>query len=245
VTDFAWIAGSGVLMSLLALVGSVTLLLSPQTLDRILLPLVALAAGSLIGGAAFHMLPAAILAVPAEQHVWAMFVLGFVSFMGLEQVFHWHRCHRARPDSKQPLTYLILIGDGLHNFVGGLAIASAFLVDIRLGITAWIAAAAHEIPQELGDFGVLVHGGWPKSTALLLNVVSASTFLIGGLLTYAMSQAVDVSYLIPFAAGNFIYIAAADLVPEVNKHAKASVSALHFAAFAVGVALMWLAASLG
>lgn len=239
-----WIAGSGVLMSLVALIGSVTLLLSPRVLDRLLLPLVALAAGSLLGGAAFHMLPAALAAVPAERHVWTMFVLGFIGFMGLEQIFHWHRCHKGRPDSRRPLTYLVLIGDALHNFVGGMAIASTFLVDIRLGITAWIAAAAHEIPQELGDFGVLVHGGWPKGKALLLNVLSASTFLVGSLLTYALSHAVDVTYLIPFAAGNFVYIAAADLVPEVNKHASAGVGALHFAAFSVGVGLMWLAADI-
>jgi zinc and cadmium transporter len=86
-------------------------------------------------------------------------VAGFSTFFGLEQVLHWHHCHRAVASCKQPLTYLVLIGDGLHNFIGGLAIAGTFLIDIRLGITAWLAAAAHEIPQELGDFGVLIHGG--------------------------------------------------------------------------------------
>lgn len=244
-TALYWIVGSGILMGAIALVGSVTLLLSPQTLQRVLLPLVALAAGSLLGGAVFHMLPAALAAVERSEHVWAAFVLGFAAFMVLEQLLHWHHCHRAEADCRKPLTYLILLGDGLHNFIGGLAIASTFLIDIRLGITAWLAAAAHEIPQELGDFGVLLHGGWSKRKALLYNFLSASTFLLGGLVTYALSSAVDVSYLIPFAAGNFVYIAAADLVPEVNKHPSAVANAVHTVLFLLGAGLMYMAAALG
>jgi zinc and cadmium transporter len=244
-TALYWIVGSGILMSAIALVGSVTLLLSPQTLQRVLLPLVALAAGSLLGGAAFHMMPAALAAVERSEHVWGAFVLGFALFMVLEQVMHWHHCHRADAACRKPLTYLILLGDGLHNFIGGLAIASTFLIDIRLGITAWLAAAAHEIPQELGDFGVLVHGGWPRRKALLYNFLSAATFLLGGLVTYALSSTVDVTYLIPFAAGNFVYIAAADLVPEVNKHPSAAANAVHTGLFLLGAGLMYIAAGLG
>jgi zinc and cadmium transporter len=105
--------------------------------------------------------------------------VGFLIFFGLEQFLHWHHCHRAFAECKQPLTYLILIGDGLHNFLGGLSIAGVFIVDIRLGVAAWLAAAAHEVPQELGDFGVLVHGGWKKRTALLFNLLSGLTFLVG------------------------------------------------------------------
>ena len=241
-TTFLWIFGSGILMSLIALVGSVTLLLSERALQKLLLPLVALAAGSLIGGAAFHMLRASFAAIAEDLNVWLTFVLGFALFMGIEQVFHWHHCHRAQADCRKPLTYLILIGDGLHNFIGGLAISSTFLIDIRLGITAWLAAAAHEIPQELGDFGVLVHGGWSKARALLFNVLSALTFLVGGLLTYGLSFAVDVSYLIPFAAGNFVYIAAADLVPEVNKHPSLVANVVHLLMFLLGTGLMYVAA---
>jgi zinc and cadmium transporter len=142
------------------------------------------------------------------------------------------------------LTYLVLIGDGLHNFLGGAAIAGTFLIDIRLGITAWLAAAAHEVPQELGDLGVLVYGGWSRSRALLLNALSATTFLIGGLLTYWLSFRISVGWLIPFAAGNFIYIAASDLIPEVNKHRSVRLSLVHLLAFIVGLGLMWMAAVL-
>ena len=123
---------------------------------------------------------------------------------------------------------------------GGLAIAGIFLMDIRLGIMAWLAAAAHEIPQELGDFGVLVHGGWSKGRALLFNVLSALTFLLGGLVAYAGSLNFDVAFLIPFAAGNFLYIAASDLVPEVSKHGELKTNAVNLLAFIAGMALMLL-----
>jgi zinc and cadmium transporter len=140
----------------------------------------------------------------------------------------------------RPLTYLVLIGDGLHNFLGGLAVAAAFMADVRVGIGAWLAAAAHEIPQELGDFGVLVHGGWERKRALLYNVISASTFLVGGLLAYAASARVDVRFLVPFAAGNFIYIAASDLVPEVKHNHGLRHNAVHLLAFVGGIALLYL-----
>jgi zinc and cadmium transporter len=163
---------------------------------------------------------------------------GFAAFFALEQFLHWHHCHRAEVSCKKPLTYLILIGDGLHNFLGGLAVAGTFLIDIRLGIVTWLAAAAHEVPQELGDFGVLLHGGWEKRRALFYNVLSALTFLAGGLIAYAASFRLDVSFLVPFAAGNFIYIGAADLIPEVKAHAELRANVVHFAAFVLGVALM-------
>lgn len=238
---FWWILGSGLLMSLIALVGGATLLLSERTLAQLLLPLVALAAGSLLGGAVLHMLPAALAAIEPDEHVWIAFVAGFTLFMALEQFLHWHHCHRAAADCRKPLTYLVLLGDGLHNFIGGLAIAGTFLIDIRLGIMSWLAAAAHEVPQELGDFGVLVHGGWSKRRALAFNVLSGLAFLAGGLVTYALSATIDVTYLIPFAAGNFVYIAAADLVPEVNRHPRAVVNAINTGVFVAGVALMYAA----
>ena len=228
-------------MSAIAMVGSVTLILKPATLDRLLLPLVSFAAGSMIGGAFFHMIPAAIEHKVNSLAIGIAVVAGFSTFFALEQVLHWHHCHRARSDCKAPLTYLILIGDGLHNFLGGLAIAGTFLIDIRLGIISWLAAAAHEVPQELADFGVLIHGGWSKSRALIFNVLSALTFLAGGLLAYSLSFQIDVSWLIPFAAGNFLYIGASDLVPEVNKHSDAGVNWINLLMFVLGLALVLMA----
>ncbi len=234
----AWIIGSSLVMSAIALVGSVTLFLKEETLERILLPLVAFAAGSMIGGAFFHMIPAGITKFGNTTSFYVWIVVGFSVFFALEQLLHWHHCHRASADCKRPLTYLILIGDGLHNFIGGMAIASTFIADIRLGIMAWLAAAAHEIPQELGDFGVLIHGGWGKRKALMFNVLSALTFLAGGLLAYVASFNFDVSFLIPFAAGNFLYIGASDLVPEVKEHENLRDNIKNFLAFISGLVLM-------
>lgn len=237
-TVFAWIVGSGILMSLLALVGGLTLVLAEETLRKFLLPLVALAAGSLLGGAMFHLLPMTIDKVGNTTSVYVAFVLGFVIFFLLEQFLHWHHCHAVTSEHKQPLGYLLLIADGLHNFIGGLAVSSAFLIDIGAGIAAWSAAAAHEIPQELGDFGVLVHGGWEPKKALLFNFFSALSFPVGGVIAYFMSKSVDVSLLVPFAAGNFIYIAAADLIPEVKQHEDWRVNLLHLGALLVGLGLL-------
>lgn len=225
-------------MSAIALVGSITLVLSEHALRRILLPLVAFAAGSLLGGAFFHMLPVALASGMDDMTVYALVLAGFAAFFGLEQFLHWHHCHRADTTCKKPLTYLILIGDALHNLLGGLSVGGTFLIDIRLGIITWLAAAAHEVPQELGDFGVLVQGGWERRQALLYNMLSALTFLVGGLLAYAASFQFDVSYLVPFAAGNFIYIGAADLIPELKAHADARANCVHFSAFVMGATLM-------
>lgn len=236
-SPLAWIVLGGVGMAAISLVGAVTLILREETLKRVLLPLVAFAAGSLIGGALFHMVPAALATLPVRIALrWV--ALGFLVFFGLEQFLHWHHCHRASAECRKPLTYLILLGDGLHNFLGGLAIAGVFLVDIRLGVAAWLAAAAHEVPQELGDFGVLIHGGWSKRSALLFNFLSGLTFLAGGLLAYAASAHLDVSWLVPLAAGNFLYIGASDLVPEVNKPHTLGASLVHFATFAAGLGLL-------
>jgi len=241
-STLAWILISGALMSAIALVGAVTLVLPRQYLQRILMPLVALAAGTLLGGALFHMIPGALGAGGSARSVLLWVLVGFSVFLALEQFLHWHHCHRGESDCQHPLGYLILLGDALHNFMGGLAVAGAFLVDVRLGIVAWVAAAAHEVPQELGDFGVLVYSGWSRRRALLFNVLSALTFLLGGIVAYVASFKADVLFLLPLAAGNFIYIAASDLVPEVNKPRNLRHGAVHLGFFLAGALALYLLA---
>ena len=237
-STLGWILVGGVAMSAIALVGAVTLVLPERHLRRVILPLVGLSAGSLLGGAFFHMIPTALARSTDSVGTLVWVVVGFCAFLALEQFLHWHHCHRNRDDCREPMGYLILIGDGLHNFLGGLAVAGAFLVDIRVGITTWLAAAAHEVPQELGDFGVLVHAGWDRRKALLYNVLSALTFLVGGIVAYAASSRIDVSFLLPLAAGNFVYIAASDLVPQLNKERGFTRGALHFVSVLAGAGLL-------
>jgi len=235
-----WIIVSGLLMSAIALIGSMFLLLRAETFRKLQIPLVAFAAGSLIGGAFFHMIPVGITKYGNTVGFFVWIMTGFALFFALEQFLHWHHCRRAEAECRKPLTYLILIGDGLHNFIGGLAIGGTFIIDIRLGIMAWLAAAAHEIPQELGDFAVLIHGGWKKTSALLFNVLSGLTFFLGGLIAYIISWEMNVDFLIPLAAGNFIYIGASDLVPQVNKHEDLKANVIHFITFTFGIFLMWV-----
>ena len=225
-------------MSGIALLGAVTFFLSERVQQKLMLPLVAFSAGSLLGSAFFHMLPTAVRADPSFLGVWIWVLLGFSLFFAFEQLLHWHRCQHAQGDHASTLPTLIVAGDALHNFLGGMAVAGAFLVDAKLGMATWLAEAAHEFPQELGEYGVLLHGGWSRRKALVVNVISSLPFLVGGLLTWAVSFQIDVAFLVPFAAGNFLYIAASDLIPEVNRHHRLATAALHFAAFAVGVLLL-------
>ncbi|MFO7565224.1 MAG: ZIP family metal transporter [Enhygromyxa sp.] len=236
----AWIILGGLAMSAVALVGGLTLLLPENLYRRLTLPLVAFAAGALLGGALFHLLPNAIDVTGNTIMTHAAVAGGIVAFLCLELVLNWHHCHRSPERHERPLTYLILIADGVHNFIGGLAVAGAALVDLRLGIVTWLAAAAHELPQELGDFGILIHGGWSPRRALVYNLLSGLTFLLGGLVAYFARAAIEVAYLVPFAAGNFLYIAVADLLPEVNRVDKLGRGLVHLGAFLLGLLVLYL-----
>lgn len=234
-TLLAHVLVAGIGMTAIAMSGAVTVLLPARTVARLITPLVAFAAGTLLGGALLHLLPAAMQAGMTPLDAGFCAIAGFVLFLLLERVIQRHVHHTAGP---RPLTYLILLGDGLHNLLGGLAIGAAFVTDIRLGWAAWLAAAAHEVPQELGDFGVLVHGGWPRRRAILLNLLSGLTFLVGALLALTVPAGWSITWLIPFAAGNFLYIAAVDLLPEVARTDEGTPPTTALVAFALGLALM-------
>lgn len=232
-----WVVVAGSAMTVLALSGSLTFVLPERIFNRVILPLVALAAGSLTGGALFHMLPESVAAAGNTLSVYAWLAAGLLSFLVLEQYLHWHHCHRP-VSGHRPVGYLILVADALHNLIGGLAIGAAFVTDVRLGIVTWLIAAAHEVPQEMGDFGILIHSGWTRSRALVWNVASAATVLLGALVAYGLSGRFDVSVLLPFAAGNFLYIALADLVPELTTKPAAHEKAIHTVGFTVGLAVL-------
>ena len=228
-------------MSLIALVGGLTVLLPRRWLQALLLPLVALAAGSLLGGALFHMLPEG-FAVLEPRQAGAWIAAGFTLFLALEQLLHWHHSHhqglRGAAPGAEPVVALILLGDGLHNLTCGLGVASTYLIHPAAGVATWLAAAAHEIPQELGDFGVLVHSGWRPRQALLWNGVSALTFPLGALLAWGLRGSNLLAPLVLLAAGNFLYIAASDLVPEIKARLAPQEALLGFAWFAAGLLLL-------
>lgn len=179
-TALSWIVAGGLGMILIALAGGLALAAAQRHTSALMLPAIALSAGSLLGGAFLHMLPTA-LAVMPDMRALGWTLAGFCLFFLGENLLRWRHEHDAEPNAPQPVTNMILVGDGLHNLIGGVAVAGAFVHDIRLGITVWFAAALHEVPQEIGDYAVLVHGGFSRRRALILNAISASTFLLGGL----------------------------------------------------------------
>ena len=236
---FGWIIIATVAISLLSLIGVFTLALSDKLLNKILLGLVGLSAGTLMGGAFLHLIPEAIHSIDHDT-AFMMVIIGFMVFFILEKLF-WRHCHKK--DCKiHTFAYINLVGDGIHNFIDGLIIAASFLVSIELGIITSIAVAMHEIPQEIGDFGVLVYGGIEKKKALFYNLITALTALIGGVIGYFFIPHMGEfqGYILPIAAGGFLYIAASDLVPELHKETNTWKTVLAFTMFVVGIVLMWL-----
>jgi zinc and cadmium transporter len=231
------------IISAISLVGIFTLVLKNDWLNKIILVLVALSSGALLGGAFLHLLPEAITELGPSLDVFLYLLLGFCLFFVLEQFLHWHHQHNTKNQTVKPFSYLILISDGVHNFIDGLVIAASFIVSFPAGVATTVAVGLHEIPQELGDFGVLIHGGMSKSKALLYNYISAMAAIAGGLIGYFASSITKISiiYLLPFAAGNFIYIAAADLIPEIKHRENLGRSIVHFITFIAGILIMLFA----
>jgi zinc and cadmium transporter len=249
----AYILGSVVIVSLVSFVGVITLIVQPLLLQRILFALVSFAAGAMLGAAFLDLLPEAIEHSP--DGVFGAVLAGIVIFFILETFLYWYHCHSGkcerhsniREDRKahshilQPFTYLNLVGDGVHNFLDGIIIATSYLVDIPLGIVTTLAVIFHEIPQEIGDFGVLIYGGFTRGQALFYNFLSALTAVLGAVLAYYFATTIEhfTEWLVPFAAGGFIYIAAVDLLPELHQTQKFKRATLQLVFFLLGIGVIW------
>lgn len=233
----SWILGAAAIDALLGFVGVFSLWFSKKQLGNITHILVAFAAGSLLGGAFFHLLPESMETIDAGTAL-GLALLGFIAFIFLETYFHWHRCKECKI---HPFSYVMVAGDAIHNFLGGIILAASFIVSIPLGIATTIAIIAHELPQQLGIFGVLVKGGFERNKAILYSFGAQSTVLLGAVVGYFLSGATEgfVPLLVPFAAGNFIYIAASDLIPEMHK-SDGMERIVGLLAFGLGLALMIL-----
>ncbi|MEX0932821.1 MAG: ZIP family metal transporter [Candidatus Pacearchaeota archaeon] len=232
------------IVSLISLVGVFTLSIKPEILSKSLIYLVSIAAGTLFGGALIHLLPELIEEHGFELNLSFLILGGIVLFFFLEKIIHWHHHHSILKEDAiiHPFSIMILIGDALHNFLDGLIIAATYLISIPAGIATTFAVALHEIPQEISDFGVLIHGGFSRSKALLFNFLSALTAVFGAVVALTLSGYVEnISYILTaIAIGGFIYIAGSDLIPELNKHTKIKTSILQIIAFIAGIGIMAL-----
>jgi len=207
--------------------------------------MVSFSAGALFGDAFIHLLPEIVKEYGFTITISLSTLSGIVIFFIVEKVIHWKHCHQHHHHhfgrkKIHPFALMNLLGDAIHNFIDGLIIGASYLVSIPAGIATTIAVALHEIPQEIGDFGVLLHGGFSRRKALLFNFFTALTAL-GGLLVVFMihTEIKNITlYLIPFAAGGFIYIAGSDLIPEIHKEVKIKTSLLSLAYFILGIAVM-------
>jgi zinc and cadmium transporter len=249
-----WIIVFTVLGGALSVLAAGAFLLLPESVRaRMLSPMVSFAIGALLGAAFLAILPHAFEVPGVDAHSVTLTVLcGILVFFLLEKMVIWRHCHTEDCEAHVPdmdkarhaaSGKLILIGDGIHNMVDGVLIAAAFLTDMHLGVVTSIAVIAHEIPQELGDFAVLLHSGFSRGKALLYNILTSLTTVIGGVVAYfslTLANAV-VPYVLAIAASSFIYIAVADLIPGLHKRTEFSATVQQVVLIAFGVTVISVA----
>ena len=227
------------IVSFISLVG-IFLFLKEQVIKKYLFYLVSFAAGSLLGAAFLDLLPE-VFKSGFKESMPVFIIIGILSFFILEKFLHWHHHHTGKKEV-HVFNYLNTIGDGLHNFLDGAIIAVSFLNSAQLGIVVTIAVVAHEIPQEIGDFAILIYGGWSKLKASIINFLTALTAVLGALFAYFYAGFIENSglYLTSFTIGGFIYIAGTDLIPEIQKEKSLKKSFFQFLFLVFGVLLIWI-----
>lgn len=232
---------SVVIVSLISLVGIFFLSLNRERLQKILLYLVSFAVGGLFGDAFIHLLPQAFQGETDHLLISLLILAGICLFFILEKVVRWRHCHISNSKTHiHPVVPMNLIGDGLHNLTDGMIIAASYSLDFSLGLATTLAVILHEIPQEIGDFGVLVYGGLSVKKAVIFNFLSASTAILGAVIALLVGSVVAgfSSIILPIAAGGFIYIAGADLIPELHHEFNPKTSVKQLAAIVSGIGIM-------
>ena len=253
--ELLYIFGSVILISLMSLIGLFTFLFSSRYMDKVLLFLVSFSAGALLGDVFIHLLPELSQEYGLGLKMTIFILLGILMFFSLEKFIHWRHCHTTgecdihehRHRHKHSLAIMNLVGDGLHNFIDGIIIAASYMLSIPVGIATTIAVLLHEVPQEVGDFGVLLHAGYSKAKALMFNFFSALLALLGAFFAIMTSNYVsDINgVLIAIAIGGFIYIAGTDLIPELHKENTLKSSILQLIGITSGIAVMMLLLLIG
>lgn len=231
------------LVSLISFVGVLSLIIRKEKLKNFLIYFVSFSAGALFGDVFFHLLPEVIEENGFQITISLSILFGiFFSFL-LEKIICWRHCHL--PITKNHVhrfAYMNLWGDFFHNFLDGMTIAVSYLVSIPVGIATTLAVIFHEIPQEIGDFGVLLHGGFTIKKAFIYNFLSALSAVFGAILSLILNNQIKniTLYLVPFAAGNFIYIAGSDLIPELHKEVTFKTGIKQIITFVAGILIMYL-----
>ncbi|HLC61015.1 MAG TPA: ZIP family metal transporter [Candidatus Nanoarchaeia archaeon] len=240
ISTLAYILTAITIVSLISIIG-ILIFINKKLMDKSLFFLVSFAAGTLLGAAFLDLLPET-LENGFNTFIPIFILIGITSFFVLEKFLHWHHHHTEHQHKEvHAFTYLNLVGDGIHNFLDGAIISVSFMSSTQLGIATTIAIIAHEIPQEIGDFGVLIYGGFSKLKALVFNFLSALTAIIGALVAYFYSSRFENSnlYLSAFAIGGFVYIAGTDLIPEIQKETDLKKSFIQLILMILGIFLIW------
>lgn len=228
------------IISLISFLGILSLGIKEERLRKFLIYMVSFSAGALFGDAFLHIAPLVFIENFATRSAF-LIIFGILLFFGLEKFILWRHCHMPITKTHvHSFAYMNLVGDGLHNFIDGLIIAASFIVSVPLGIATSIAVFFHEIPQEIGEFGILVHGGFTKKKAIIFNYLTALIAFVGLAVGFSLNGVVDNLQLIvlPIAMGGFIYIAGSDLIPELHKETAPRVAFWQIFSFAVGVVIM-------
>ena len=229
------------IISLISLVGAFTLSIKPETLKSWLMHLVSFSAGALLGDVFLHMLPE--LGKAGFELKYGIYILtGILIFYALERFIYWHHSHSEHKEEVHSYVYLTQAADSLHNFIDGLIIAGSFLISNALGFATAIAVIFHEIPQEIGNFAIFIHGGWSVKKALFYNFFSALTAFAGAavVLIFLKNFQGQPALLLSIGAASFIYIAMSDLIPELHKEKNTKTAVIQLLWFVLGIAAMWL-----
>lgn len=244
-TNWTYALLSVFVVSTISLIGIAAISLSERRVRQTIFVSVSLAAGAMFGDAFIHILPES-FAMRGQAIKASTFVLvGILTFFVLEKFLRWRHAHEIEDVSRrtiQPVGYLNLFADATHNLIDGMLVGAAYSVSISGGLATTIAIILHEIPQELGDFGVLIHAGFSRTRALVFNFLSGLLAIVGTIVALLASRSVlrFSEFMLPFTAGAFIYIAGCDLLPELHKEREPSKSGLQFAALVLGIGLMYL-----
>ncbi|MBI5398261.1 ZIP family metal transporter [Candidatus Woesearchaeota archaeon] len=229
------------IVSLVSFVGVLTLLMTHRKLHELLLYFVSFSAGALFGDAFLHLLPTAAEKFGFSVQLSLYVLAGLVFSFAVEKLIRWRHCHVPHSHKHvHPFAIMNLVGDAVHNFIDGIIIAVSYLVSLPVGLATTLAVVLHEIPQEIGDFGILLHGGFSKAKALFFNFITALAAFGGAILALVFTSYVaNVQFfVVPFAAGQFIYIAGSDLIPELHKEIAVKDSLIQFLFFVAGVLVM-------